>query len=195
MKKEYSENFERDFKFFLQSRNLFDFDGNNNYCTVKINRYQPQGFPLIWDYNKLSKEDAKGFDECGRYFPYTGKEAFYIWDSIGKVVPTIHPNTLKTLLKTKGSVNFHIKMWAESRAEGTLPLFELSKRVCLEKYPIKNELELSIFLNKNNMLMWENKEPVYYSDIESYYKLPEWVINAVEKQKQKLYEQTRVRAF
>lgn len=54
----------------------------------------------------------------------SGKEAFYKWDSNGKILPTKHPNQLHALLKTKGSVNLHIKMFAEDRAKGLFPLNE-----------------------------------------------------------------------
>lgn len=40
------------------------------------------------------------------------------------VKPTSEPEKLKTLLKTKGSVNLHIKMYAEDRARGYLPKIE-----------------------------------------------------------------------
>jgi hypothetical protein len=53
-----------------------------------------------------------------------GVEAFHSIDSIGKSIPTRHPNILKTLLKTKGSVNLHIKMYAQSMGEGTINKIE-----------------------------------------------------------------------
>lgn len=45
-----------------------------------------------------------------------GKRAFFEIDTYGKTVKTKHPNLLLALLKTKGSVNLHIKMYAEDRA-------------------------------------------------------------------------------
>ena len=47
------------------------------------------------------------------------------------IKPTYEPNKLKTLLKTKGSVNLHIKMYAEDRAKGYLPKIEFDK-ICTE---------------------------------------------------------------
>lgn len=83
MKPKYNQNFERDFKWYLSMRHIFNFDGVKDY------------------YNK------KGV---------SGKEAFFQWDSNGKILKTKHPNLLKALLKTKGSTNLHIKMYAEDRA-------------------------------------------------------------------------------
>lgn len=95
----YSEAFERDFKWYLSVRHLFSFDGQAEYFDRKTGRN------LI----NSSKNGA------------SGKEAFYKWDAQGRILATKHPNLLHTLLKTKGSVNLHIKMYAEDRANGTLP--------------------------------------------------------------------------
>jgi hypothetical protein len=97
----YNASFERDFNWYLKMRHKFNFDGSNNY------------------YNKQGKEVIV-FDKNG----VSGKEAFYKWDSNGQIVPTRHPNIMHSLLKTKGSVNLHIKMYAEDRAKGVFPLIE-----------------------------------------------------------------------
>lgn len=97
----YSTNFERDFKWFLKMRTMFNFDGKNGY------------------FNKKG-ENIIVFDKNG----VNGKEAFYQWDSRGKIVTTKHPNILHSLLKTKGSVNLHIKMYAEDRANGLFSFIE-----------------------------------------------------------------------
>ncbi len=91
----YSKNFNRDFEWYLSVRKLFNFDGYDD-----------------WEYVVY---DKNGVD---------GKKAFHIYDSLGKVAATKHPNILHTLLKTKGSVNLHIKMYAEDRAKGLFPLIE-----------------------------------------------------------------------
>jgi hypothetical protein len=62
---------------------------------------------------------------------FLGKEAFYIYDSTGKIVVTKHPNILKTLYKTKGSVNLHIQMYAEDRANLRLSGLEL-RGLCIK---------------------------------------------------------------
>jgi hypothetical protein len=91
--KKYNANFERDFKWYLSMRHRFNFDGSNAY------------------FNKKG-EDIIQYDKNG----VDGKEAFFQWDSNGKIKPTKHPNILHTLLKVKGSCNLHIKMYAEDRA-------------------------------------------------------------------------------
>lgn len=87
----YSNNFIRDFNWYLSMRHLFSFDG-------KI--------------PETIKYDPKGID---------GKQCFHKFDSTGKLLPTKHPNLVACLLRTKGSVNLHIKMYAEDRANGVLP--------------------------------------------------------------------------
>lgn len=90
----YSKNFIRDFNWLLSVRHEFSFSGS---CDREI------------------VFDCKGLD---------GKKAFHIYDSTGKLRPTRHPNMVRTLLRTKASVNLHIKMYAEGRADGTFPKFE-----------------------------------------------------------------------
>ena len=74
---------------------------------------------------KLGYHNKKG-EDCVVYSKdgVSGKEAFYRWDSNGKILPTKHPNLLHSLLKTKGSVNLHIKMFAQDRAHGLYPKLE-----------------------------------------------------------------------
>lgn len=93
----YSTNFTRDFNWYLKVRNLFNFDGQ-----------LPKDIP----YSKTG---------------VSAKEAFFILDSTGKLVPTKHPSTLERVLRTKGSVNLHIKQYAEGRAEGTFPGIEFKQ--------------------------------------------------------------------
>lgn len=100
----YSENFIRDITWYLKVRHEFSFDGSIE-REVKFNK--------------------KGID---------GIKAFHIFDSQGKLVETKHPNILKTILKTKGSVNLHIKMYAEDRAKGILPKIEFEK-ICQQLDP------------------------------------------------------------
>ena len=107
--KKYNANFERDFNWYLRVKHLFDFDGVADY-------FNKNGSPVVqYDKNGVS-----------------GKEAFYQYDTNGKIVPTKHPNLLFCLLKTKGSVNLHIKMYAEDRANGLFSLVEL-RGVCMYK--------------------------------------------------------------
>lgn len=88
-------------EFYLKIRHKFSFDGRNEYVNKK-------GASII-------VYDKEGVD---------GITAFEAWDNEGKIRPTKHPNILHSLLKTKGSVNLHIKMYAEDRARGYLPKLE-----------------------------------------------------------------------
>ncbi len=115
----YSDNFIRDFKWYLSVRHSFTFDGK-----------LPDKIPY----------DLNGID---------GKKCFHKFDSIGKLLPTKHPNLVACLLRTKGSVNLHIKMYAEDRASGALP---------------------------GNM----------FDEICKEFNVPDWFIDAVEKQKVKI---------
>lgn len=64
--------------------------------------------------------------------PYnvSGKNAkicFYQLDSEGKCKPCAEPELLVEILTCKASVNLHIKLWAQSRAEYTLSKIELQQ--------------------------------------------------------------------
>ncbi len=97
--KRYSSAYERDFAWFLSMRKVFCFDGKPPLKTI--------------------------YDKDGK----SGKEAFFLYDSQGKFIPTRHPLLLASLIRTKGSVNLHIKMYAEDRAKGRLPLI-LFEEIC-----------------------------------------------------------------
>jgi hypothetical protein len=78
--------------------------------------------------------DGKPFEEV--VFDRNGIDGvtlFYNVDSRGKRVlkPTRHPNIYQSLMKTKSSINLHIKMYAEDRAKGILPKIEFEK-ICEE---------------------------------------------------------------
>lgn len=105
--KKYSASFNRDFNWYLYIRSIFNFDGGDS------TRHE-----VIYDKNGLD----------GRY-------AFFKWDSNGILLPTKHPNILRSLLKTKGSVNLHIRMYAQGRAEGTFPLIEFRAFCIKNKVP------------------------------------------------------------
>lgn len=141
----YSASNERDFKFYLSNRHEFNFCGTSD----ADSRFKP-----VYDKN--------GVD---------GKKAFFSIENNGKNIPTKHPNILSALLLSKASVNFNIKMWAEGRAEGTLPLIEFSQRTAIDKYP-----HLEIEFDGN--------------DMETKMKLPKWVVTAVENSKSQFYKST-----
>ena len=96
----YSQAFERDYEFYTRMLDVMDFDGSLPRSDIE--------------------EDIHGM---------IAKDAFYLFDSQGKMKPTCEPALLSKLFKTKGSVNFHIKMYAEGRADGTLGRFELEEIV------------------------------------------------------------------
>lgn len=97
----YSKAYERDFRWYLKMRHRFNFDGVAMYL------------------NKLGKPIVNG-----ERFGVDGKFAFYRYDSNGEILPTRHPRLLRSLLRTKGSVNLHIKMYGEDRATGIFPGIE-----------------------------------------------------------------------
>lgn len=91
----------KDIKFYLSVRNVFNFDGASCYVNKKgedIVQYSDNGVDFI--------------------------TAFKAFDTNGTILPTRHPTTLAKLLKTKGSVNLHIKMYSEDRSNGVLPFFD-----------------------------------------------------------------------
>jgi len=166
MKKKYSDNFERDNKFYFENIKHFNFCGT---LTPK--------FEAIEDIN-------------GK----TAKEVFYLIDSTGKNYPTCEPKLLNELLMCKASVNFHIKQWAEGRADGTLPFCEFAGD--------SEVLEWKIEMIKHKYFGWlpnwskkifgiedkKNAIPIYQKSMAIQYGFPEWVIKAVEMQKIKLLE-------
>lgn len=141
----YSKKFEKDFRWYLSVRHKFNFDGS-----LEKN--------IVFDRN--------GID---------GKMCFFLFDSTGKLKPTKHPNLFKALLKTKGSANLHIKMYAEDRAYGRLPKFEFS--------------------GDGQTLEWIDGKPVIGDCIKKRFNLPDWFVNAVEQQKYKYYPQAFPEAF
>lgn len=79
----YSDNFMRDVRFYLQNRHKFIFFGG----IVASPQFARAGI--------------------------SGVEAFRLFDSTGCRVPTKHPRLFIALMRTKKSVNWHIKEWAD----------------------------------------------------------------------------------
>jgi hypothetical protein len=105
---------------------------------------------------------------------YTAKEAFYLYDSQGKLVPTKEPELLLQIFKCKESINFNIRMWAEGRADGTLPAVEFSKEA--------HDKQKQYFID-NGLNFGED-----YFTVEEEFELLPWMVEAVEKQKHKYYK-------
>ena len=100
MKRKFKPNFEKDYSFYFAQRNAFTFAGSD-----------------------ISKQYRIVFSEKGK----TAKECFHKLDSEGKLLPCSEPQLLLELLICKAAVNLQIKLWAQSRAEYTLSLFELQE--------------------------------------------------------------------
>lgn len=141
-------------------------------------------------------KNIDNFDFCGTLNPKyvaieggvkTAKECFYLIESEGKNIACGEPDLLNKLLLTKSAVNFQIKQWAEGIADGTLLLYEFSQRLWNE---ISNKKHDFGDLN----LVWENKEPVYYKDIETQYGCPEWVSVAVLRYGKKMIADKHLKA-
>jgi hypothetical protein len=94
----YSPRFERDYEFYFKNINRFNFAG-------------------------IDIEKKYSIKQCSS--GKSAKECFYILDSTGKIEDCSELELLYELLRCKASVNLHIKMYAESRAEGTLSKPEL----------------------------------------------------------------------
>lgn len=84
------------------------------------------------------------------------KEAFFQFDTHGKLLAIAAFDELLQLLRAKASLNFHIKIYAKDRARGWLGLIDLL-------------------------------------EIQQQHNLPDWFIDAVEKQKVKYYEPMKVK--
>ena len=162
--RKYSENFERDYAFYYKNKDVFTFCGTLNPKHIAI-------------------EDAHG---------KSATEAFFLIDSTGKNYPTKEPKLLNELLLCKASVNFHIKQWAEGRAEGTMPKYEL--------FGEGETLEWETKIIKHKYFYWLPKWakrlfniqdkldaiPMYKKSMAETYGFPDWVIKGVEEQKIKL---------
>lgn len=83
----YSENFDRDFKFYFANRHKFSFSG---------------GEKVRFPFSKTGK---------------SAKEAFLRFDSEGKILPTRHPRLVAQLIGCKKSINMHLKMWADGYSD------------------------------------------------------------------------------
>jgi hypothetical protein len=140
----YSNNFERDYNWYIKWKDVFNFCGSDD-----------ENDKVIFDINGKS-----------------AKECFYLHDSTGKILPTLEPELLYSLYKCKGSINFHIKMWAESRGK-----FEMGSA------------EFSIEGKKKKKKDFEKYGLVFndYKTIQEEYELLDWMIDAVEKQKYQYY--------
>lgn len=94
----YSKRFNRDYNFYIRNLERFSFCGK--------------------EYSQFSHLVI--FDDKG----ITAKEAFYYYESMGKVLKTNEATLLISLHICKASINLHIKMWSEGIADGIFPKIE-----------------------------------------------------------------------
>lgn len=95
----YSKNFERDYNWYLNNKEIFNFDGT------------------------IDTEGKIIYDDNGK----TAKECFKAFDEMGKTIPTKEPELLFQIHKCKGAINFNIKMWSEDRGKGNLGSIEFKE--------------------------------------------------------------------
>lgn len=117
--KTFSPSFERDYAFYLNNKEVFNFCGSDVKKDFGIQLPGEEG------------EFAIPYSETGK----PAKICFHKLDGAGKKVPCSEPQLLIEILRCKGSVNLNIKMWAEGRAEGTLPLYELEELIKIYNAP------------------------------------------------------------
>lgn len=99
----YSRRFERDYDFYIKNLNRFSFCGKSDHDFM-----DKKG-------NSMVVNDDNGV---------SAKEAFYNYESQGKISKTSDPKLLLSLHKCKSSINLHISLWAEGRRDGTFPKIE-----------------------------------------------------------------------
>ena len=93
-RKKYSDNFLRDYNFYLSNIDVFSFIGSN------ISDMRPKD----------------GDTEV--------KKCFYIFDSQGKIEPCEDPELFLKILTFKKGLNFWIKYWAEGYYDMVIPMEE-----------------------------------------------------------------------
>lgn len=115
----------KDTKWYLSVRHIFTFDG-------KKEHKDSVGNNIVY-YEKDSSNGARAFE---------------YWDTEGRSAATIHPNILFSLLKTKGSVNLHIKMLAEDLSKERINKLELRafcikiKAPCWFRKAVENQRDI-----------------------------------------------------
>lgn len=132
----YSNNFNSNFKWYLSVRHKFEFSGAD--MAVYNNLYSKNGV--------------------------SGKEAFYIKESTGKLVPTKHINLFKTLCNIKASISLHItSCYAPDRANGCLPLVLAYNEIYL---PLNAPEWFIIDVETAKLKFYESEELKYYAEQE-----------------------------
>jgi hypothetical protein len=121
----YSASFERDWDFYLSSVGVFGFCGKHD--------------------NDLIQKTNSHLDG------YSAKEAFAALDSRGKIIPCSETQLLLEVLRTKASVNWQIKQWAEMLVAGLLFPEELVE--CKKEFGLPG-WAIDAVLNQAKKLGW-----------------------------------------
>jgi len=101
----YSQAFERDYTFYLQNLDSFDFAGK-----------------------RVPMPPA---DEHG----LSAKRCFFVFDSTGELLPCREPELLRKLFICKASVNLNIRLWAQGLMQEVLSLAELEEMLAEHDAP------------------------------------------------------------
>ena len=151
-KNKYAQHVLDNIRWFAKHRHDFNFSGTKEFTLEKVHIYKKTS---EWEYvntislpsflaafgskiphSKGERIEWKTEIESEDCIQYSLKgtdaiEAFVQIDSYGVIKPTKHPRLLFNLLNAKASLNLHIKMYAEDRANGRLPKL-LFDNICKE---------------------------------------------------------------
>lgn len=171
-KAKYAQHVLDNIRWFAKHRHDFNFSGTKEFTLEKVHVYKktndweyvntislPSFKAAFGEYIRFSKGESiewKTEIESEDCIQYSLKgtdaiDAFIQIDSYGVIRPTRHPRLLFNLLNAKASLNLHLKMYAQDRANGRLP----------------QSLFQSEIVEKFNFLPWmieavENQKGQYY---------------------------------
>lgn len=163
----FSAEFERDYNFYLENKDQFNFSGSDAKKTYGIQLPGETGTFAI------------PYSEQGK----SAKICFHKLDGAGKKVPCSEPNLLIEILTCKASLNLNIKTWAQSRAEYTLSKEELSGMMIEMKAPewvfkaVENQKDKII---KDWVRTQKYKEHPFYADAIYRNGMDDYIENEVE---------------
>lgn len=129
--RKFSTQFERDYEFYFSNKDRFTFSGGDSKSRVQ---YPSEPEPTFID-EKTGEKISIPFEVPYSSIGPGAKKCFHDLDSRGKTKSCSEPELLVQLLNCKASVNFHIKLWAEGRAEYTTSLEELNEMMEIYKAP------------------------------------------------------------
>ena len=172
--------FERDYNWYLKYKDDFNFDGAKDYVRKyirittfnneddsisNVKEYALKTFESAFDikkfphiskgmfsshYFELRIENVVVPDENGA----SAKECFWLWDSQGRVEPCREPELFKAILKCKGSINLNIKMWAQGINEGSTPKFEFEETI-MKEFELPDWVKVAVY-NQVDLIRYGN---------------------------------------